>query len=101
LSDADILELHRIGSGGLLPDRTLLIEVPAAVTAKRLAERDGDESDRIGGRSAEYHARVAEAFSKLANVEPQRFARIDGQGSPSEIHTRVLASVAQLIDKTA
>lgn len=96
LSDADLLDLHRIGSGGLLPDITVLIEVAPAVAARRLALRDGAESDRIGGRDATYHARVAAAFARLAEAEPHRFVRIDGDGDPQETHRRVLAALALL-----
>jgi hypothetical protein len=53
---------------GLLPDLTLLLEVPATLTAARLAARDGDHADRIGGRPAEYHARVAAAFARFAEA---------------------------------
>jgi DNA polymerase-3 subunit delta' len=76
LSDADVVALHRIGSGGLLPDLTLLIEIPPETAARRLARRDAGASDAIGGRDAEYHAQVAAAFARLAQAEPARFARI-------------------------
>ena len=52
LRDADILALHQIGSEGLLPDITLLIEVSPEVAAARLALRDAGGSDRIGGRES-------------------------------------------------
>lgn len=97
LSDADLLELHRIGSGGLLPDLTLLIEIAAEEAAARLAKRDRGEADRIGGRDAAYHAKVAAAFSRLANAEPKRFACIDGNGNPDQTHARVLAAIAPLL----
>ena len=42
LSDADVLALHQVGSAGLLPDLTLLIEVSPEVAAARTAARDGD-----------------------------------------------------------
>ena len=93
LSDADILALHAIGSQGLLPDLTLLIEVPPDVSAARLARRDVDGPDRIGGRGAAYHARVAEAFAHFAKAEPDRFARIDGQGDADAIHARIMAEI--------
>ena len=97
LGDADLLELHRIGSGGLLPDRTLLIEVAPEVAAARLARRDGDQSDAIGGRGAPYHARVAQAFHQLAKAEPARFALIDGAGEPAAIHARICAVIAPML----
>jgi dTMP kinase len=50
LSDADLLELHRIGSGGLLPDLTLLMEVPPAIAAERLAARQAGGTSISQGR---------------------------------------------------
>jgi len=96
LSDTDLLELHRIGSGGLLPDLTLLMEIAPEVAAGRLALRDAGGADRIGGRDAAYHGKVAAAFARFAETEPQRFARIGGNGGPEETHAKVLAALAPL-----
>ena len=97
LEDSDILALHRIGSGGLLPDRVLLIEISAHEAAARLASRDAGTSDRIGGRDSAYHANVADAFARLAAAEPQRFARIDGGGAIAATYAQVLAAIAPLL----
>lgn len=96
LSDEDILTLHRIGSEGLLPDLTLLIEVAPEVASSRLAARDGDTADRIGGRPAEFHRAVAAAFERFADAQPARFARIDGNGVPEAIHAAILAALETL-----
>jgi len=93
LSDAEILDLHRIGSGGLLPDKTLLIEISPAEAERRLALRDADGADRIGGRDAAYHAAVAEAFARFAAAEPARFVQIHGDGGIEATHTRVMAAL--------
>jgi dTMP kinase len=93
LSEDDLLTLHRIGSEGLLPDLTLLIEVPPQETARRLAARDLDGPDRIGGRGEAYHARVGAAFARYAEAEPERFARIDGLGEPEAIHGRIMDAI--------
>ncbi|WP_225206216.1 dTMP kinase [Novosphingobium huizhouense] len=94
LSDADLRDLHRIGSEGLLPDLTLLLALPPEDAAQRLELRDRGAADRIGGRDAAYHARVAAAFEGFARTEPARFARIDATGAPGEVHARVLAALA-------
>ena len=93
LSDAEVLDLHRIGSGGILPDLTLLVEVSSEVVSQRLAARDGDNADRIGGRDAAYHAAVGAAFRRFADAEPARFARIDGDGDAASVHRAVLAAL--------
>lgn len=97
LSDADLLALHRIGSGGFLPDLTVLIEVAPEAVAERLARRDGGESDAIGGRSAGYHAEVAAAFARIADAEPARFARVRSDGGPEETHALILQAVTPLL----
>ena len=100
LTDADVIELHRIGSQGLLPDLTLLVDVSPAVAAARLAKRDSGAADRIGGRGAAYHAAVAAAFARFAEAEPERFARIDGDESAEAVHAAVLAALARLLDSS-
>ena len=99
LSDADVLALHRIGSGGLMPDLTLLIEIAPEAAAVRLARRDGGESDAIGGRDAGYHAEVAAAFARIADGEPGRFARIRSDDGPQQTHALVMRAIAPLLEQ--
>ena len=94
LGDAEVMALHAIGSNGLLPDLTLLIEVSALAAAARASARDVAGADRIGGRDAAYHARVAQAFVGLAAAQPDRFARIAGDGIPNDVHRAVVAALA-------
>ncbi|WJY18231.1 dTMP kinase [Alteriqipengyuania flavescens] len=101
LSDGDIMALHEVGSGGLLPDLTVLLSLPAGDAAPRLAARDVDGSDRIGGREMEYHARVAARFAQIAADEPERFAVIDGSGSADTVHGRILQIVEPLLEARA
>lgn len=93
LSDADVMALHTTGSGGLMPHLTLLVDLSAAEAARRLALRDGDASDRIGGRGNTFHQQVAHRFAEIAAAEPGRVVLIDGEGDPAQVHARILAAV--------
>lgn len=93
LGDEAIVALHNFGSGGFRPDLTVLIEVDPASVSARLAERDGDSSDAIGGRSAGYHADVARTFRKLADADPGSFVIIDGNAPPDVVHQRILSEI--------
>lgn len=97
LSDAEVLALHAIGSEGLLPDLTLLFELSPEIARERLAARDGDNADRIGGRDAAYHAAVAAAFVRFADTEPDRFARIDADAPADTVAKRVMAALQPLL----
>jgi dTMP kinase len=93
LDDADILTLHRIGSDGLLPHMTVLLTLDPAEAAARVHIRDAGALDRIGGRAADFHARVAAAFLRFASEDPARFAVIAASGAPEDVHRRILAAV--------
>ena len=101
VGDEAVLALHRIGSDGLRPDVTLLVEVDPEQVAARLAARDGDDSDAIGGRSADYHAAVAASFHASAEADPDGFAVVDGNGSIEDVHARVRSAIARLLEGAA
>jgi dTMP kinase len=100
LPDEDILTLHRIGSGGLLPDLTYLIEVLPEEVAARLDRRDRGMADAIGGRDASFHDDVGAAFARIADAESGRFARIDGNGTLEETHRQVMQALSPLLDRS-
>jgi len=94
LGDKTIVDMHALGSKGLFPELTILIDVAAEQITARLAERDGDSSDAIGGRSAQYHQVVGERFREMAGEAPDRFVIIDGTGTIEQVHARVLQTVS-------
>lgn len=100
LGDAEILALHRIGSGGLMPDLTFLLEADDGETAARLARRGEDLSDAIERRAAAYHCEVAKAFAALAAAEPQRIVRVASASSIEETHAAIMLALQPLLAGT-
>jgi dTMP kinase len=92
-----IRALHDFGSGGFLPERTLLLSLPPEEASHRADMRDRDGADRIGGRDAAYHAAVASAFETIAASEPVRVRRIDARGTPQEVTARLLDALSDLL----
>jgi dTMP kinase len=97
LSDADILELHRVGSGGLLPDRTLLLTLPETVALERLSARDGGKPDRMGAKPADYHRRLAARFVEMAAEDPARWRTIGADAAPETVTARLIAALDGLL----
>ncbi|PZU57587.1 MAG: dTMP kinase [Sphingobium sp.] len=97
MGDDDIVTLHRIGSEGLLPDRTLVLTLPEAEAAARAHARDGGEGDRIGGRDAAFHRKVAGRFAAIAAHEPERVRLIDASGTADDVTGRLMAALADLL----
>lgn len=92
-----IRALHAFGSRGYLPDRTLLFELASEDVEGRLRIRDAAGADRIGGRDAAFHAKVAAGFRALAEEEPERFRTIDASGTPDDVTARALAALDDLL----
>ena len=97
LFDDDIMALHRIGSKGLLPDRTLVLELPGEEAAMRAAVRDDNIHDRIGGRDTEFHTHVAAAFQRFAAQDPQRIRLVDASGAAIDVTKRLLHEVSDML----
>lgn len=97
LSDAEIMSLHAIGSGGLMPDRTLLLAFDQAEGAKRARARDGATGDRIGDRDTTFHAGVTDRFAAIAAAEPARVRTVDASGSTDQVTARLVAALADLL----
>ena len=94
---AAIRGLHDVGSGGFLPNRTLLLRLDAKAAAERTEVRDLAGADRFGARDFSYHAGIAAAFDRLAAEEPGRFRTIDAAGPAEEVTARLLAALEDLL----
>lgn len=97
LTDADIVTLHRIGSGGFLPDRTLVLTLAEEQAADRARARDGDVADRIGGRDGAFHRAVGDAFRRFAATERDRVRAVDASGPVEQVTDRLLVAIADLL----
>jgi dTMP kinase len=97
LGDADILEMHRIGSGGFMPHRTLVLDLSNQESASRAHRRDGGQSDRIGGRNADFHAKVRQAFHLFAEQDPNRVRIVDASGNAETVTQRLLSEISDLL----
>ncbi len=89
--------LHRFGSDGFLPDRTLVLLLPDRAGIARANARDGDEPDRIGRRDADYHLAVDRAFRALGAVEPERVRLVDASGDQRQVTECLFAELADLL----
>jgi dTMP kinase len=86
-----VLELNLNAVRGLLPDRTFLLLLDPAESARRVG-RDGD---RIEREDDDFRAKVADAYGQLAEFFPQRITTIDGTRPPREIAEEVLDELRQ------
>jgi dTMP kinase len=92
-----VRSLHEIGSRGLLPDRTLLLEMPIDEGHSRSFVRDEGGLDRFGRKTGAYHDGVAAAFRALAGEDPNRYRIVDASGTVEAVTARLLAALEDLL----
>jgi dTMP kinase len=86
--------INDFGSGGLVPDRTLLLRIdPAAGRAR--AEGRGEAPDRLEQEADDFFAAIARAYDELAAAEPERFVVLDARRPPDELLTDALRALGR------
>ncbi|HEU5155818.1 MAG TPA: dTMP kinase [Streptosporangiaceae bacterium] len=81
----EIAKVNAWATGGLMPDLTILLDVPATVGLGRFAS----PADRLESEPPEFHERVRRGFRALAEAEPHRYLVVDGS-QPQDVVTRQL-----------
>lgn len=84
--DPEHLEMiQRWATGGLWPDKTVLLDCEVDLAMSRLSERDGSDRDRIEREEGAFHRRVREGYLALARKEPARFLVLDASKPLEEV----------------
>lgn len=89
-------DLNEFATEGLVPDMTILLDVPPEVSRERIAERQkatSTSADRIEAAGDAFHKRLREGFLALAKAEPERFVVIDSSGAPADVDRMILEAV--------
>ncbi len=85
--------LNMIATNGKRPDLTLVFDIDAETSMKRV----GTEKDRMESAGIDFFNRVRKGYLELANQEPERIRVLDATKSIEEIHNEVVKIVAEFI----
>jgi dTMP kinase len=96
LGIAEIRELNLFATGGIEPDRTLLLELPGAAARRRAGGRSGT-LDRLEREGDQFYAKIADAYAALAATEPDRIRVLDAARPPDEVLAQALEALADLL----
>jgi dTMP kinase len=99
LDAATLASWNRAGTGGLVPDLTLLFDVTPELGLARRGRAVG-VPNRLDLESEAFHTRVRERYLELAGAEPGRFVVLDASLSPDALEERVWAAVSARLPAT-
>jgi len=87
--------INDFGTGGLTPDRTLLLRLDPAVARER-ADSRGETVDRLEADGDDFFAAIARAYDALAAAEPARWRVLDAARAPAELLSDAVAALEGL-----
>jgi dTMP kinase len=94
--DLELLRrLNELATGGVTPDLTLVLDIPAAE-----ARLDVSRLDRLESAGDGFRERVAEGFRALARGEPERMKLVDGRQSIPVVQAQINSLVRAALTPT-
>jgi dTMP kinase len=90
LDPRELADLSRWASGGLHPDRVILLVVGADVAGERVAKRGAP--DRMEAESTDFFSRVEQGYKAQAAADSS-WQVVDGSGTVDEVARRVWEAV--------
>jgi dTMP kinase len=87
-----VYEVDRIACRGLVPDLTIVFDIPTELGLERARGRNRmtqDVETRIDEQAIEFHRKVRDAYLRLASDEPERVKLIDGARSEEDVEKDV------------
>jgi dTMP kinase len=86
-------ELNLIATGGLRPDLTIVLDLPASEGLRRL----GRDLDRIESEALDFHEKVRNGYIEIAESDPERVKLVDSSGAVEETASEVIRIVERFL----
>ena len=78
VSDDPIQVINEFAIGDIMPDLTVVLDVPEELSMQRVQERHSGPPDRFEQESIDFYAKVRKGYLLLAESMPDRFVVMDG-----------------------
>jgi dTMP kinase len=93
LGAGPVESINRFAVGNVMPDLTVVIDVPTEVSLARLRQRASDLPDRMERENVSFYKKVREGYLVLAKGMPERFFVVDGTKPEKTIEKTIWAAV--------
>ena len=95
LAMGPVNQINRFAVGNVMPDLTIVIDVPTSVSLARIRQRASDLPDRMERENIDFYEKVRVGYLVLAKGMPERFVVIDGNKREDVIEKLVWAAVQE------
>lgn len=99
ISPDPVSNINQFAVGDLMPDMTVILDVPAEIGMSRIKHRASDLPDRMEEENIDFYRKVREGYLVLAKSFPDRFVVVDGTVSPDDIEEEIWHAVHPLLNQ--
>lgn len=93
LPTAEVDLLNKAATGGLQPDRTLVLDIDPALGVGRATTQG---ADRLESEDLAFHERVRSGFLAIAREHPQRVRVVDASGAMDEVAAAIRSALRDI-----
>ncbi len=97
LSKDPVQIINNFAVGDILPDVTVVLDIPAEIGLARARQRVNDIPDRMEQENISFYQQVREGYLILAQGLPERFRVIDGTQSIEAVEADVWKAISKLL----
>jgi dTMP kinase len=93
LSRDPVQQINQFAVGNVLPDLTIVLDVPTGVSLSRINQRASDLPNRMERENIDFYKKVRDGYLVLARSLPRRFFVVDGTLPEDKICRLIWAEV--------
>ncbi len=102
LEPVDVTRLSVWATAGLVPDLTVLLDLPAAdALSRRRADDQRAGEDRMEAEAEDFHERVRQSFLELARRAPRRYLVLDARLPVADQQRLIRARLREIVPVSA
>jgi len=90
--------INTFAVGDVMPDITVILDIPAEIGLERIRHRATDIPDRMESETIDFYRKVREGYLLLANALPERFIVVDGTRPRHDIEEQLCDELERRID---
>ncbi len=90
-------QINRFAVGNVMPDLTIVLDVPTAVSLQRIRQRASDVPDRMERENIDFYEKIRSGYLLLAQSMPDRIVVVDGTLKEDQIARKILAAVKKVL----
>jgi dTMP kinase len=89
--------INHFAVGNVMPNLTIVLDVPPSVSLKRIRQRATDVPDRMERENIDFYKKIRQGYQLLAKSLPDRLVVIDGTDDEAAIEKKIWAAVKKFV----